>query len=153
MLRLITGITLLICATQLYAAEQKNDEVIFNRLFTQWTEAFNHKDLSKVCLLFSKNITADYRGVPQKNYAMICDGFKNIFGMANRSYQYQFKLHDIYHSGDLAAVRITWYLKIYENDKLLQSSQDEGIDILKKNQIGQWQIVNYLGYGVGGSSC
>lgn len=136
---LIIGIQNAIAATQ-------DDSIIFKKLFTDWTDAFNHKDLAGSCSLFSKSLTADYRDAPHKNYATVCDGFKKIFQQTNRNYQYHFKINHIYRSGDLAAVRITWYLSIDENNKKIASTQDEGIDILEKNKLGQWQIVNYLAY-------
>lgn len=123
------------------------DHAVFNVLFTAWTTAFNGKNLPQTCALFSSELKADYRGAPQKSFTSICDGFKKVFSENSRRYVYRFKLNDIYHTGDLAAVRITWYLDIYENEKLILTTQDEGLDILQKTAAG-WKIVNYLGYEV-----
>lgn len=136
----------------LYADPLKDpvkEKAVFHDLFENWTKGFNNKDLTVSCALFSKSVIADYRGVPQKNYDDICNGFQKIFKDPNRKYQYRFKLHDVYHSGDLAAVRITWYLVVEEqenNKKVTHTIQDEGLDVLEKNKDGKWQIVNYIGY-------
>lgn len=121
------------------------DNAVFNILFTTWTTAFNNKNLPQTCALFSPKLKADYRGTPPKTFTSICDGFKKVFADKSRKYVYRFKLNDIYATGDLAAVRITWYLDIYENEKLISTTQDEGLDILQKTPAG-WKIVNYLGY-------
>jgi ketosteroid isomerase-like protein len=130
-----------------YAKDEIDSHRLFDKLFADWTAAFNRKDISKTCHLFSKSVIANYQGVPPKDYAAICDGFKKIFTKSNLRYQYSFKLHQVYRSEALAVVRITWYLRIYEKGKLKSITQDEGIDIFQKNNQGQWQIVNYLSYG------
>lgn len=148
MLRLVKVYIISMClifSPMLHAANQQNYQT-FNKIFSVWTEAFNHKQLQASCDLFAKSIIADYRGTPQKNYQMICDGFKKAFSDSSHRYISTFKLHDIFQSGNLAAVRITWYLKIYQNDALISSTQDEGIDIFQQNEQGQWQIVMFLGY-------
>ncbi len=149
MYRLINSILfilLLSLTSSLYAVQTKNDISTFEELFSNWTYSFNHKDISKTCGLFSTNVIANYQGIPQKNYSSICNGFRKIFKEKHRKYQYKFKLHNIYHSQNLAAVRITWYLYVYENNKQISVTQDEGIDILEKNKQGKWQIINYLAY-------
>ncbi len=124
----------------------KNDKVIFEQLFNQWTEAFNQKDLGGACSLFAKTVKAKYRGLPQKNFDDICNGFAKIFNEKNKNYSYSFELQDVYRQGDLAVVRITWYLQIKENDMNKSIIQDEGFDVLEKNKKGEWQIVNYLAF-------
>ena len=120
----------------------------FQTIFSDWTKAFNEKNLTASCDLFSKKLSANYRGITPKNYTNVCGGFKKIFQEKNRDYQYNFKIQHVYQADHLAAVRITWYLKIYENKKLISSSQDEGLDVLEQDENGTWHIVNYLGYPV-----
>ena len=126
----------------------KSDKRLFEKLFLDWTTAFNQKKLAETCDLFAPSVTALYQGIPQKNYVSICDGFKKIFQDPNKNYQYHFKLHHIYRSNNLAAIRITWYLNIIENKKQIASIQDEGLDILEKQPQGQWKIVNYVAFPV-----
>lgn len=129
-----------------HANSVESNRESFDKVFYDWTNAFNQKDLELSCGLFSKKVVANYQGVPQKDYKAICNGFKKTFKEKNRDYHYRYKLHDIYTSGDLAAVRITWYLTVYETGKVISEVQDEGIDILEKNKEGSWQIVNYIAF-------
>lgn len=128
-------------------AKNNSDQITFDQLFSEWTAAFNNKDLIKSCALFSKSVTASYRGIPIKNYTNICDGFNKIFH-ENKSYHYKFKLHDIYQCYNLAVVRISWYLQVYDQGKLIEQTQDEGMDVLKRNEQDQWKIINYIAYSV-----
>lgn len=141
-------ILLLSMPVKLLAGQTVKDRAEFTQVFTRWTNAFNRREEAASCGLFSPRVVANYRGVPQKNYTSICDGFKKIFQDKNKNYHYRFVLHDIYRAGDLAAVRITWYLQVNEDGKAVSSTQDEGIDVLEKSPTGKWEIVNYLAYAL-----
>ncbi|MHB1948462.1 MAG: YybH family protein [Gammaproteobacteria bacterium] len=145
LIKIVFVLALLFTSTG-FADQNKNDRMLFEGIFTVWTDAFNHKNLAGSCRLFAKSVTADYQGVPQKNYAAICGGFKKIFKEPHRQYRYTFKLHQVYRSGNLATVRITWYLRLDEKGKKTIVTQDEGLDVLQRNSQGEWQIVNYVGY-------
>lgn len=136
----------IIFCTEQFAFASQYKPINFEQVFSQWTEAFNHKDLTSACALFSTDVVANYKGVPEKNYANICGGFKKVFAQTDRHYQYRFKLHQTYQSPTLAAARITWYLDIYKNNQLISSTKDEGLDIFERSKTGEWKIVNYLGY-------
>ena len=51
----------------------------------------------------------------------------------------------VYRSHDLAVVRVTWYLRVSHNNQV-SLTQDEGLDVFKRNKKGNWNIVNYLSY-------
>lgn len=168
------SIVILLSSTSLYAAQNKkklpaktktitqtsaqNNHTVpnnpkensnnFEQIFSRWTEAFNQKDLEGSCGLFSKNIIAHYQGAGSKDYDSICNGFKDIFQKTGHSYQYRYKINQIYHSGNQAAINITWFLYEYEHDKQISILQEEGMDILEKNREGHWKIVNYLAYPI-----
>lgn len=129
-------------------ANTTQDQITFNKLFSAWTLAFNQKKHHEVCQLFSKSLTSDYQGAPHKHYTKLCDDLKKILSDNELRYHNRFKIHQIYRSNDLAAVRITWYLDVYKNGKHLSTTQEEGLDILNKEANGKWQIVNFLAYPV-----
>ncbi len=129
-----------------HADQEQNDAIMFDKLFASWTRAFNQKDLSGAGKLFSKDCVASSPGEQQRNYESIYSGFKKTFAKQDKSYQYKYKIRNIYRSSDLATVRITWYLSIYEKNKLISNSEEQGIDIFKQNQNGTWEIVNFIAY-------
>jgi ketosteroid isomerase-like protein len=143
---LYRSILIMMLSFPLYANSKESDVIFFHQLFTEWTRAFNQKNLEKSCQLFSTSVIATYRGIPEKNYRDICDGFKTIFQSTNKQYHYTFKLHDVYRSGHLAAVRITWYLRVTSNNQLVEELEDEGLDVFEKDKSNHWKIVNYLAY-------
>ena len=124
------------------------DGRLFHKILSDWTEAFNRRDLARACHLFSPVVVANYQGVPAKNYTTICDGFKTIFANTARRYQYHFKIHQVYRANGLAAVRLTWYLQVNGHGRVVLDSTDEGLDVFEKNKQGEWQIVNYLAYPI-----
>lgn len=128
--------------------QNSSNNATFEKIFSTWTNAFNQKNLSATCQLFSEQVVATYQGAPPKTYTTICDGFKKVFS-ESRQYQYSYKLHQIYQDHDMAAVRVTWYLKILENNKLISSTTDEGLDVFQRDERGVWKIVNYLSYQIG----
>lgn len=139
----------LLCSTPIFSTDVlnvKKNEIIFENLFSEWTKAFNNKDLKASCSLFRSDVKAKYRGLPEKNYDDICNGFDKIFKEKNKDYQYSFEVHDVFSQENLAVVRITWYLQIKENGLNKSVVQDEGMDVLEKDQQDRWQIVNYLAF-------
>lgn len=128
-----------------FAAEKNNAMPLFQHIFSVWTDAFNRKDLAGSCDLFSVHVEANYQGAPRKNYESICNGFKKVF-QENRDYKYHFKLHQVYHSNDMASIRVTWYLQIYKHGKVISRTVDEGLDVFQRDKEGRWKIIYYLAY-------
>ncbi len=129
-------------------ANDVEDKATFQTIFTEWTKAFNDKKFPEVCGLFSRSVIAAYQGAPAKDYAALCNGFEKIFQQAGFVYHNDFRIHQIYRSNDQAAVRITWYLDVYEKGVHLSSIQEEGLDIFQKRESGKWEIVNFIAYPV-----
>lgn len=143
---LATLATLLVVAPQARADQSSADMKLFDGIFANWTAAFNRKDLAGSSDLFSKDVTADYQGVPQKNYESLRAGFKKFFADEQRQYSYRYKVHNVYREGDLAAVRITWYLTTSEHDKPPSITEDQGMDVFRRESDGRWRIVNYIAH-------
>lgn len=149
MTRTFVNLSILLVALTFFSethAGIKDNKINFQKIFSTWTKAFNEKKFPEVCELFSKSITADYQGTPRKDYSIICNGFKKIFAEKNKYYHNAFKIHHLYHSNDLAAVRITWYLDVYEKGKHISSTREEGLDIFQKQANGDWKIIYFLAY-------
>jgi ketosteroid isomerase-like protein len=128
------------------ALEGSADTLVFEKIFSDWTDAFNQREAAKTCELFAKSAVASYQGVPEKNYDAICNNLKKILAKSDRKYQYSYKIQDVYRSQSLAAVRVTWYLQEYVQDKMVSLTVDQGLDVFQQNKDGQWQIVNYVAF-------
>lgn len=128
------------------ASSPQADIAPFETLFTDWVKAFEKKDIDAVCGLFSSKCEASNPGSKLRTYQDIHDGFAKLFAMKNTRYKYRYKVQKVFQSGDLAIVRITWYLTVYKNDKVFSRAEEQGIDIFEKNADGKWQIVNFIAY-------
>ena len=127
-------------------SSQSKDKAELEKVIKDWTTGFNKKDLNASCALFSKSVVADYRGYKERDYKAICSEFKKIFANKNMRYEYRYKIHNIHRYGNLAAIRITWYLHVFKDGKEVSAVQDEGMDILEKDDNDQWKIINYIAY-------
>lgn len=143
------GILLFLCllpmTLNLQAAPAENSSASIERVFNDWTIAFNQKKLPATCELFSKSLIADYQGISQRNYDNTCAHFTKVFQEKDKDYRLRFNLHNVYQSGNLAVARITWHLDIYKNSKKIVSRQDESLDVFEWRD-KRWQMVNYLSY-------
>lgn len=122
------------------------DSKSFDKLYADWTAAFNKKDMVGTMSIFSPTCVASLPDATHKTYDQIDAGFKKLFADKSKSYKYTYDVHNIYHTGDLAAVRITWHLATYENGKLLEKNNEHGLDVLQRDKKGAWQIVNWVAF-------
>jgi ketosteroid isomerase-like protein len=134
-------LTLGFSSEALYAAD-KDD---FAKLYDDWTAAFNERDGNRICDIFAKKVVADFAGIPSKTYPTICASLKSMLQEPDRRYHYRYEFRNIYRSGNLAAIRLTWFFTTIENGrKSLQIEQ--GLDVLERNKAGKWEIVNWISY-------
>ncbi|MBI2812113.1 MAG: nuclear transport factor 2 family protein [Candidatus Melainabacteria bacterium] len=131
--------------TTLRAEAAETDAKMVDRLFANWTRAFNNKEMAGSTNLFSKECIASLPDAPHKDYDAICNGFKKIFASKTDGLKYRYKIHKIFRSGDLATVRITWYSSAYKQNKLIATTTEQGLDVFKKEKDG-WKIVNFIAY-------
>ena len=142
----------LLAATQLTAMAKDSaqseaaDTKSFDKLYADWTKAFNKKDMAGTMSIFSTTCVASLPDANHKTYDQIRDGFKKLFADKTHNYQYTYTVHNIYHSGDLAAVRITWHLTATSPGKPPEKNNELGLDVLKQDSGGAWKIVNWVAF-------
>lgn len=146
--KLTLAACLICCVSSAPAAADSTsaDAKSFDKLYADWTKSFNKKDMAGTMSIFAPTCTASLPDATHKTYNQIENGFKKLFAQKNKSYQYTYDVHNIYHEGDLAAVRITWHLAVSEGGKLLEKTNEHGLDVLKRDTNGAWQIVNWVAF-------
>jgi uncharacterized protein (TIGR02246 family) len=112
----------------------------------QWTAAFNAGDAEKSCALFSRELRADYRGVPERGYDGQCDILKRSLSDKSRRYSYALAIKEILVWGDVAVVRLTWTLTITPKGGKTITSIEPGLDVFRKEADGRWRIVRYMAF-------
>ena len=128
----------------LFAADDTTEATIRGAL-TQWTTDFNAGRGDKVCSLFSTELRANVRGVPERDYAALCDLLTRSRGDRSRSYSYALDIKEIRVWGNTAMVRLVWTLTMRQGDKVT-TSVEPGMDIFERQGDGSWKIIRFMAY-------
>lgn len=109
----------------------------------QWPKDFNQKNISGVCDIFSTELVASYPGRPDKNYNDMCRQLTTVLMDASKQYRYEDpKIDQIIVDKDLAIVRVRWILvKNTKGQTSPEFIKEKGIDVLKRQEDGQWKII------------
>jgi uncharacterized protein (TIGR02246 family) len=114
---------------------------------TTWMADFNAGRAERVCTLFAPDLLATYRGFPDRTYQQICDLLRRSLTDPGRRFRYDVDIREILLSGDLAVVRLVWRLTVTPGDGSPPvTSQEPGMDVLRKQVDGSWQIIRYLAF-------
>ena len=143
---LVVSILIIPCGSRSGAQSAETEQAAIRAALTKWTEDFNAGNVNEVCGLFAPNLRYDYRGFPERNYREICDGLHRSLTDQTRRYSYSLAIKETIVSSDLAAVRLTWTLRIDKPDAAPQISQEHGIDIFRKQSDGTWKIITFIAY-------
>jgi ketosteroid isomerase-like protein len=112
-----------------------------------WTAQFNAGNADAACNLFARDLIANYRGQPERNYDSQCALLRKSLGEKTRKYHNSLNIKEIIVSGDLAAVRLVWTATIEQtNPPQTHTVQEPGIDIFRRQPDGSWKIARYLAY-------
>jgi uncharacterized protein (TIGR02246 family) len=113
----------------------------------QWMAAFNAGDAEKSCALFAPDLIAQVRGQPERSYNDLCDLLKRSLSDRTKTYSYTVDIKEILVAYDLAAVRLTWTLKVRQKDTGSETTSDEpGLDIFRRQADGSWKISRFMSY-------
>lgn len=114
---------------------------------TSWTETFNAHRHAEVCGLFAPDLTATYRGQPDRNFEELCTLLRNSLENPSRSYHYALELQEILASGDLAAVRLVWTLTVRSTGgEVLETVREPGLDVFRRQPDGTWKIARFVAF-------
>jgi ketosteroid isomerase-like protein len=146
--RLSIIVSILICpfGSQSNAQSVETDQDAIRAALTKWTDDFNAGNVAAVCGLFAPDLRYDYKGFPERSYQDICDGLRASLTDRTKRYYYSLAIKDIVVSSNLAAVRLTWTLRITRPDSPPQISNEQGIDIFRKQPDGAWKIIRFIAY-------
>jgi uncharacterized protein (TIGR02246 family) len=116
---------------------------------TQWMAAFNAGDAEKSCALFAHDLIAQVRGQPERSYTDLCNLLTRSLNDRSKTYSYTVDIKEILVAGDLAAVRLTWTLKVRQRDTGTETTSVEpGLDIFRRQADGSWKISRFMSYEV-----
>ena len=141
---------LMLCLALLFIAAGPEDtgaaEATIRRALANWTDEFNARDTAAVCGLFASGLRYDVQGLPEQNYADMCNRLHRALTGTEVRYHYDLHIKEIIVSGDLAVVRLVWYLTVSRPGVPDVVRQEEGMDIFRRQDDGGWKIIRYMSY-------
>src|SRR5262245_3226924 len=99
------GLVSLALASAAAAQSDTPVQAAIRAALTRWMADFNAGRADKVCDLFARDLVAQYRGQPERNYDALCDLLRRSLADRNKSYSYALAIKEILVEGDLAVVR------------------------------------------------
>jgi ketosteroid isomerase-like protein len=111
----------------------------------QWKDDFNAGRADRVCALFAPDLRANVRGVPERDYATLCDLLQRSLNDRAKHYTYALDIKEIRVWGDVAVVRLVWTLTISQSG-VGTVSVEPGMDIFARQPDGAWKITRFMAY-------
>ena len=143
----IAGIALLVMglAPAPGFAEADADKAAIRARLAEWTDAFNARDASKSCDLFSAELISTMRGRPDEGRDAVCRRIESTLANRKLSLRYAAKIEEIILSGDLAVVRLVWSLTTRQGAKVV-AWEEPGLDVFRREADGKWRIFRFLAF-------
>jgi ketosteroid isomerase-like protein len=134
-----------LCASKLSSASA-NPTTVIRAALEQWRDDFNAGRSDHICDLFAHDLRYDFQGLPEQNYALLCNRLHRALASQTQSYNYGLDIKEVIVSGDLAAVRLTWTSILTEKDGRQITEEEPGLDVFRRATGGEWKIIRYMSY-------
>jgi uncharacterized protein (TIGR02246 family) len=144
---LLLGLTVLVDAPAPAFTEDKGVAAIIVARLTDWAEAFNARDISRTCDLFSVDLISTMRGRPDEGREAVCGRIAKALAGRRSSIRYTLKVREIIVRDDIALVRLVWQVKTGIG-AINRVSYEPGIDIFRREADGNWRIIRFLAFSV-----
>jgi uncharacterized protein (TIGR02246 family) len=126
-------------------ADDEAEKAAITARLAQWTDAFNARDASKTCGLFSAELISTMRGRPDEGRDAVCRRIAVSLADRHGSLRYAPKIEEILLSGDLAIVRLVWSATMRRGAKL-DAWEEPGLDVFRREADGKWRIFRFLAF-------
>jgi uncharacterized protein (TIGR02246 family) len=114
---------------------------------TDWVDAFNAREVSRTCDLFSADLISTMRGRPDEGREAVCDRIAKALASRRSRIHYTLHIKEIIVSGDIAIARLEWRVKT-RTGPVNRLSYEPGIDIFRKEADGEWRIIRFIAFSV-----
>jgi ketosteroid isomerase-like protein len=112
----------------------------------QWCADFNARRTAHICDLFAPSLRYDFHGLPEQNYALLCDRLHRVLADHTKSFQYGLHIKEVILSESLAVVRLTWISTVTGSDGHSTTGEEPGLDVFQRQRDGSWKIIRYMAY-------
>ncbi len=128
------------------AAAADDPATVIRTALERWRTDFNAKRADHICDLFAPDLRYDFQGLPEQNYALLCDRLHRALADPARSFHYGLRIKEVIVSGDLAVVRLTWTSTMTDKTAKPVSDDEPGLDVFGRQSDGGWKIIRYIAY-------
>ncbi len=143
-LALVTALLFTVASPSAYAGVEADKAAIAARL-EAWSDAFNARDASQTCDLFSADLLSTVRGRPDEGRDAVCRRIAVALADRNLTMRYAPDIEEVIVSGDLAVVRIVWSVTVQDGPRSTVS-KEPGIDVFRREADGRWRILRFLAF-------
>jgi ketosteroid isomerase-like protein len=145
--RAACAIVSLACSSPALAVGREGGAAVIRAELDAWTQAFNAREVDKICGIFSEDLRYKFGEVPDRGYNDVCTALRRSLGDATHRSHYTLDLREILVYGGIAVVRLIWTLdESKEGSSVTVRSLEPGMDIFQHQKDGRWKIIRYLAY-------
>jgi ketosteroid isomerase-like protein len=126
------------------AAAHDSPETLIVQRLQHWADAFNKRDASRICDLFSVNLIATTPDGPNRGRSQVCENLDRVLAQTDRRLHYESAIHEVIVSGNVAIVRLDWTLRVTKNQKV-STTVEHGMDVFR-HEHGRWSIVRFIAF-------
>jgi len=125
---------------------EPDPETAIRAALEQWRQDFNARKAEHICDLFAPELLYDFQGLPEQNYALLCDRLHKAMASETPNITYGLRIKEVIVAGDLAMVRLTWISTVTAADGTSEIDDEQGLDVFAKQPGGTWKIIRYIAY-------
>jgi steroid delta-isomerase len=129
-----------------FSSASGNPTTLIRAALERWRDDFNAGRPGHICDLFAHDLRYDFQGLPEQNYALLCNRLHLALANHTQSYHYGLDIKEIIVSGDLAVVRLTWTSTLTDKDGRQVTEDEPGLDVFGRDTGGEWKIIRYMSY-------
>jgi ketosteroid isomerase-like protein len=137
-------IALTMSSEKAVAAGGYSPETLIVQRLQHWADAFNNRDTSRICDLFSVSLIATTPDAPNRLRSQVCENLDRMLAQTDRRLRYDSTIHEVIVSGNVAIVRLDWTLRVTKNHRVT-TTLEHGMDVFR-HEHGTWSIVRFLAF-------
>ncbi len=142
--RWLAGGALLALATPLHA--QDDPAAAVRAALMQWRDAFNAREVERLCDIFAPDLIVTYQGSPDRGFAAFCRQLETAVADPALDLRYDLAIEEIIPPPDLVVARVTWTLSSSAAGAAPTVQVERGIDIFRRQPDGAWRIARFLAF-------
>jgi len=127
-------------------ASASEAEAAIRAALEQWRLDFNDRRAEHICDLFSPELRYDFQGLPEQNFALLCNRLQKALSDQTKSIQYGLRVKEVIVSDALAIVRLTWISTVSTGEGVSTTDDEQGLDVFARQPGGGWKLIRYIAF-------